>query len=329
MIMIIDYNGHIFKVINGEYKYNGLTIISINGMKPPIFFNKYRGSKIMMHDMIAIENGKKRRIRIEKIESDTDSLPDSVSKNIKNDPEIENKFDFEIDNDFNVKHNEMLSYNPADAKDNNSTHYSEDKIISFTDWKEYCEYRRDTHQMASKLYQKKNRYFVIPSILLASISGTLSFFATSDTVNESDGQKINLVVGTLAGLSGLIQSFSAAFKFSAKSEAHQIAMESFDILLNKIRFKIARGPEGDDKDKDFLKMIETEIIDIKHRCKFLVPDVIEKNYIDRNYRFIRNKEIFSLKKAYIENKSRELQDKLNKIDISTFEKTLEKNFDAV
>lgn len=315
--MNIDYNGHQFKIIKGEYSYNGLTITLINGLSPADFFKKNKDSNIMIHDMIAIENGKKRHIKI-------DSITESVPTNISPNPTLER---------LNSAHvgvaDRILSQNPAENDDNDSTHYSVDKIISFSDWKDYCEYRRDTHQMASKLYQEKNRYFVIPSILLASVSGTLSFFATSDTINNEDGQKINLVVGTLAGISGLIQSFAAAFKFSAKAEAHQIAMESFDILLNKIRFKIARGPEGEEKDKDFLDMIEREIIEIKHRCKTLVPDVVEKEYINRNYRYIRNKELFSLKKAYIEKTSKELRETLDKTSISTFENTLEKGFNAV
>lgn len=317
----IDYNGHQFKIVKGEYKYNGLTITTINGLSPAEFFRKFKGTTIMIHDMIAMENGKKRHIKIEKVESDADS--------VDSEPEPSRGAVLERVNSAHIgNHNNMLSPNPTDTEDAD-THLSADKLISFSDWKDYCEYRRDTHQMASKLYQEKNRYFVIPSILLASVSGTLSFFATSDTINNEDGQKINLVVGTLAGISGLIQSFAAAFKFSAKAEAHQIAMESFDILLNKIRFKIARGPEGEEKDKDFLDMIEREIIEIKHRCKTLVPDVVEKEYINRNYRYIRNKELFSLKKAYIEKTSKELRETLDKTSISTFENTLEKGFNAV
>lgn len=319
----IDYHGHQFKIVKGEYKYNGLSVTLINGLSPADFFKKNQASNTMIHDMIAMENGKKRHIKIEKVDSDTDSI--SENNVLSPNPPMKR---------LNSVHvgaaNEMLSKNPAaNEDDNDSTHFSVDKIISFNDWKDYCEYRRDTHQMASKLYQRKNRYFVIPSILLASISGTLSFFATSDSINNEDGQIMSLVVGTLAGVSGLIQSFAAAFKFSAKAEAHQIAMESFDILLNKIRFKIVRGFESDEKDKTFLDMIEKEIIEIKHRCKTLVPDVVEKEYIDRNYRYIRNKELFGLKKAYIEKTSKELRETLDKTSISTFENTLEKGFNAV
>lgn len=335
----INYNGHKFEVNNnGVYKYNGLIINTINSLSPADFFKKFQGTKIMIQEMIAIENGKKRKIIIETVEEPVtsphiSSISSPQITNNHNDSDTDTEDKPPIEHRIPAQH--MVSRMVAEdglssvGEYEHGTTISTDKIISFGDWKDYCEYRRDTHQMASKLYQRKNRYFVIPSILLASISGTLSFFATSDSINSEDGQIMSLVVGTLAGVSGLIQSFAAAFKFSAKSESHQIAMESFDILLNKIRFKIARGSEGDDKDKDFLKMIETEIIEIKHRCKTLVPEVIERQYIDRNYRFIRNKELFSLKKAYIEKTTKELRSMLDKNDISTFENTLEKGFDAV
>jgi hypothetical protein len=316
---VINYNGHKFEVNNGVYKYNGLTIFTINEMNPASFLELYQGTNTMIQEMIVLDNNKKRKIVIETVkESDSDT-----------------EDGYNTPNEEKIKSMKMMSRMVADdgisslGAPEHCTTTSADKNITFNDWKEYCEYRRDTHQMASKHYQKKNRYFVIPSIFLASFSGTLSFFATSDTINHEDGQIMSLVVGTLAGVSGLIQSFAAAFKFSAKSESHQIAMESFDILLNKIRFKIARGTEGEDKDKEFLKMIETEIIEIKHRCKTLVPEVIERQYIDRNYRFIRNKELFSLKKAYIEKTTKELREILDKNDISTFENTLEKGFNAV
>jgi hypothetical protein len=327
----VNYNGHKFEVNNDIYKYNGLIINTINSLSPADFFKKYQGTKIMIQEMIAIENGKKRKIVIETVDEPIRSQTPP--------PNPSPPIDDESDNDYKTPAEHMVSRMaaddgissgpPSEGDPEHGTTASIDKIVSFGDWKDYCEYRRDTHQMASKLYQKKNRYFVIPSILLASLSGTLSFFATSDSISNEDGQIMNLVVGTLAGVSGLIQSFAAAFKFAAKAESHQIAMESFDILLNKIRFKIARGTEGDEKDKDFLKMIETEIIEIKHRCKTLVPEVIERNYIDRNYRFIRNKELFGLKKAYIEKRSKELREILDNDAISTFENSLERNFNAV
>jgi hypothetical protein len=307
----INYNGHKFEVINGVYKYNGLIINSINSLSPTEFFKKNQGTKIMIQEMIAIENGKKRKIVIETVD-------EPVTSDFCPSPRIGPPAEHAV--------SRMVV---DDAISSLGSLENDNKIISFSDWKDYCEYRRDTHQMASKYYQKKNKYFTIPSILLASISGTLSFFATSNSIDVSDGQKINLVVGTLAGISSLIQSFSATFKYSAKAESHQIATESFDILLNKIRFKIARGFESEIQDKEFLKIIENEIIEIKHRCKTNVPIHIEKKYIDRTFKYIRNKQLFKLKKAYIEKISEELHQTLEKDEISKFENTLEKGFDAV
>lgn len=317
---MVNYRGVEFNVKNGEYYFYGSKVLNINGKNVKDFMNKKEGEIL---EIDVLENGRKRRIKLEN-KVGLSCAAAEVEK--EDDKSLERKDTMEVVS--KVKHVDIES----SAGGETETEEIENQInlgINFKDWKEYCEYRRDTHQMSSVYYNKRNMYFVVPSILLTSISGILSFFASSDNISTEDGSKINMVVGTLAGMSGLIQSFSSTFKYSNKAEAHQIAMESFDVLLNRIRFRIARGFESNEKDKDFLKNIETEIIEIKHRCKNLVPDQIEKAYLDRNFRYLRNKELFTLKKKYIESKCEDLKSTLNIKDIKIFENSTETHFNAV
>ena len=81
-----------------------------------------------------------------------------------------------------------------------------------------------------------DRFFTIPSIILSSLSGIGSFLASTDTLNEYS-DILTISVGVIASITTLFQSFSNAFEYSTKSEAHQNATEAFDQIITKLRFE--------------------------------------------------------------------------------------------
>ena len=146
---------------------------------------------------------------------------------------------------------------------------------------EYAYVKRTTHWMAAKYFEKSNMSFVVPSILITTFSGIISFLASSSYFDNNATTIMTLVVGGLASISTLIQSFSSAFGFANKAEAHQNAVESYDQLVTKIRFKtINSGPEIDEK---FIEELEEQISDIKQRCKYLIPHWIEGDFVRNKY----------------------------------------------
>ena len=174
---------------------------------------------------------------------------------------------------------------------------------------EHAVYKRQLHWMASKYYERANRWFVVPSIIITTSSGILSFLASSDQVDLKVGGYLGLTVGCLASISSLLQSFSGAYGFGVKAEAHENAAEDYDQIITKVRFhKI--NEENDDK--AFLKMVEEQITDIKTRCRYIVPDWISDEYEKRNYEKMRTRMIYRAK-----NKSLEERLLANKEDLET------------
>ena len=140
--------------------------------------------------------------------------------------------------------------------------------------------------MCAKYYNSLDRYFLVPSILLSSFSGIASFLSSVQSF-ESYQTELSVGVGIMASCTTLLQSFSNAFGFSTKTEAHQNATEAFDQIITKIRFQRI-NPKQDVKDTDFITELENQIVETKQRCKYVVPEWIEEEYRDNKFNNLKN-----------------------------------------
>ena len=184
---------------------------------------------------------------------------------------------------------------------------------------EYTSYKRHCHWITAKYFERLNKFFVIPSIIITAISGMLSFISSSSYIKQEMSVYLALTVGCLASLSSLIQSFSNAYGFANKAEAHENAAESFDQVITKVRFSKYSSEKIDDK---FLDDLKDTILEIKQRCKYIIPDWVDNEYKKREF------ESNSLKIFY-ETKNRELKGKnrtkLKKLKF--YEQLFEKTWD--
>tara|TARA_Y100000591_G_scaffold292717_1_gene280152 strand:+ start:187 stop:1221 length:1035 start_codon:yes stop_codon:yes gene_type:complete len=149
----------------------------------------------------------------------------------------------------------------------------------------YCNLKRQTHWMCAKYYNSLDRVFLIPSICLSSFSGIASFLSSVESF-ESYQTELSVGVGIMASCTTLLQSFSNAFGFSTKAEAHQNATESFDQIITKIRFQKVNPKDGV-KDTDFITELENQIVETKQRCKYVVPEWVEEEYRDNKFNSLK------------------------------------------
>jgi len=149
----------------------------------------------------------------------------------------------------------------------------------------YCNLKRQTHWMCAKYYNSLDRLFLIPSICLSSFSGIASFLSSVESF-ESYQTGVSVGVGIMASCTTLLQSFSNAFGFSTKAEAHQNATESFDQIITKIRFQKVNPKDGV-KDTDFITELENQIVETKQRCKYVVPEWVEEEYRDNKFNSLK------------------------------------------
>ena len=149
--------------------------------------------------------------------------------------------------------------------------------------------------MANKHYLCMNKYLLIPSIILSSTSGVVSFLASSEYFKN-----LNLIftisVGVAASINTLFQSFGNAFEFSTKAEAHANATESYDQLLTQIRFE-KMTPNL--KPEIFINTIEKQILDTKQRCKYVIPEDIENLYNENKFHNYKEDILRDLMKKFI------------------------------
>jgi hypothetical protein len=204
------------------------------------------------------------------------------------------------------------------------TNLNEDILDNYNKLEKLCELKKKTHQMTNKHYLCMNKYFQIPSMLLTSGSGIVSFLASSSYF-ENQNFIFTITVGIASAVNTLFQSFSNTFAFATKAEAHQNATESYDQLLTSIRFEKMNNSIKPDI---FINNIEKQILDIKQRCKYTVPDVIEETYNEHkftNYKdnILRDvlKKLISLKTELYYNSIKNTDDYSN-IDFSIIENEL-------
>lgn len=217
-----------------------------------------------------------------KISTDNNQNNDNDKVNLKEElkeelKEIEKDNDDTSENDLNENSEELGGIKRGEEINYNKLYESLEK---------YCNLKRRTHWMCARYYNQLDRVFLIPSILLSSFSGIASFLSSVESFEEYQTE-LSVGVGVMASCTTLLQSFSNAFGFSSKNEAHQNATEAFDQIITKIRFQRI-NPKEDLKDTEFINELENQIIETKQRCKYIVPDWIEEEYRDNKFDNLKN-----------------------------------------
>ena len=189
----------------------------------------------------------------------------------------------------------------------------------------YCELKRQTHWMCSRHYSSMDRYFTVPAIVLSSLSGIGSFLASTDTF-KPNADVLTITVGVMASVTTLFQSFSNAFEYSTKSEAHQNATEAFDQIITKLRFE-RLNPKANVNAVEFIDSIENLIVETKQRCKYIVPDWIELEYSDKKFSSLKDNVTKDIYKKMISLKSEKYLEAMNNkeledLDLSKIDKEL-------
>ena len=189
----------------------------------------------------------------------------------------------------------------------------------------YCELKRQTHWMCSRHYSSMDRFFTVPAIILSSLSGIGSFLASTDTF-KPQADVLTISVGVMASITTLFQSFSNAFEYSTKCEAHQNATEAFDQIITKLRFE-RLNPKANVNAVEFIDSIEGLIVETKQRCKYIVPDWIEIEYSDRKFTSLKDNVTKDIYKKMISLKSEKYLEAMNKkeledLDLSRIDKDL-------
>lgn len=228
--------------------------------------------------IVRIEGDEKYRIIYDK-----NNVKDVILKDIKRDEDsgklVLTKLD---DSEYDLNYSDKLKVNFTESLKvlRNIDELQNKKHITtiLTELMEYAKYKRDTHGDSKILYNYYNYGFVIPAIIITAVSSILSFMASSDIFAEDVKTNFTLTVGVIAILSTALQTFAGSLNYSGRSQAHSDAHEDYDILYTNISFELT-NPNKSIKDPDyFFETTKNTILDIKKKCKFIVPAEIDDNY---------------------------------------------------
>lgn len=156
---------------------------------------------------------------------------------------------------------------------NNDTDKINNKVYDYL--LEQLKKNRYVSSKSSEYYRIMNLKMVIPSLVMTSIAGIVSFISSSDILNDTKNY-LSISVGVVSSLSALIQSVNTNMGFSTKCEIFQKCADEYTKLITKVEFEILAPNENY---QDFINYIEEEINKIQQSCKYYPPQFIIDEYM--------------------------------------------------
>jgi hypothetical protein len=153
------------------------------------------------------------------------------------------------------------------------------------------------HSRSSEYYESRNIAITIPSIVLTSLSGIMSFMSTSSGVSPQFQYISSITVGVIAAISSLVQALSSTLQFGTKSELHRDVADRYEKIITSIKFEFV-----DHSDENFIEELEKQIIEVQNMCKYFPP-----MFFYEEYRKFKKKEQDELKRLQINNENKNIQ----------------------
>jgi len=153
------------------------------------------------------------------------------------------------------------------------------------------------HSRSSEYYERRNLGITIPSIVLTSLSGIMSFMSTSSGVSPQFQYISSITVGIIAAISSLVQALSSTLQFGTKSELHRDVADRYEKIITSIKFEFV-----DHSDENFIEELEKQIIEVQNMCKYFPP-----MFFYEEYRRFKKKELDELKRLQINNENKHIQ----------------------
>lgn len=153
-----------------------------------------------------------------------------------------------------------------ETEDDMKWHDSLEQILSeLADESAICSF---LHNKAHLYYTKRNIRFVIPSIVISSICGSMNFISSSF---PQYSEIIILSVGGLSIFTGIISTINQFLKSSELSESNRVCAQLWTKLHNNIKFQLRRKRAFRNQIKGFL----SDVLNEYQRLKEISPPIPE------------------------------------------------------
>ena len=169
--------------------------------------------------------------------------------------------------------------------DEKRNYWKEEEENLLKDWADKAQCYELLHSKSHAIYKTRHAYFVIPVIIISTLTGTANF--AQDKIEESRRNIFVMITGGFNIAAAIITTIGQFLKVSEMNEGHRVASYSWGKFYRHIKTELAKHPLDRINPTDMLSMAKEEY----DRLLELSP-MIPKNIIrEFNTIFLKNNDI--------------------------------------
>ncbi len=165
-------------------------------------------------------------------------------------------------------------------------YWKEEEELLLKEWADKAQCYELLHHKSHIVYKRRHAWFVIPVIIISTVTGTANF-AQDKITNESDKNIFVMVVGGFNIAAAIITTISQFLKISEMNEGHRVASYSWGKYYRHIRTELAKHPLDRINPTDMLSMAKEEYDRLLELSPMIPKQVIE----EFNKTFLKNNKI--------------------------------------
>ena len=198
-------------------------------------------------------------------------------------------------------------------------YWKEEEELILKDWADKAQCYEILHSKSHEVYNRKNTLFVIPVIIISTLTGTANF--AQDRVPSKYQNIFVMVVGSFNILAAIITTISQYLKIAELNESYRVGTLSWGKFYRNIKTELAKHPLDRMPAKTMLKLCKEEFERLLEVYPGIPKNIIKKFNIQfKDHQDIAKPEICDVvEPTLVYNMSREERDemigKMNRISI--------------
>lgn len=153
-------------------------------------------------------------------------------------------------------------------------YWKEEEEIILRDWADKAQCYEVLHYKSYLKYKTKNTYYVVPVIIISTLTGTANF--AQDRVGPEYQNAFVMATGSLSIIAAIVTTISQFLKISELNEGHRIASLSWGKFYRNIRTELAKHPLDRVNPIDMLKMLKEEFDRLVEISPNIPKNIIEE-----------------------------------------------------
>lgn len=131
---------------------------------------------------------------------------------------------------------------------------NDEKIL--IDWIDESSSYKWMHDRSFKIYWWFNLFFMLPIIVLSTVTGTANF--SLERIPSPTRGYITMVIGTLNIFAGIISTLYQFLKIAELKENHNMMYKNFDKFNRNLKLELNKQPSERKSKKEFLELTRKE-----------------------------------------------------------------------